>query len=167
MKIKEYIIKKLNELIENFPFLKASYFVDDFSKSNYIKILPLNEFEGNKEYKEFEIKMIIDFINQYPYDEIVFVSEKNILELSNLVYEIEGKLFTDKHTYNTDIWKNNFNFDFDLSFNKSVIDIINNYHSLKEVIEKFNEEIFINPIIVEPVEIIEEEAGEISYALAA
>lgn len=166
MKTKEFLINKLDELTLSFPSLKVSYFIDDFSNSNYIKILPPVEFSENLLYKKHEINIIIDFISKYPYEEIVFVSEDHLLELSNLAYEKEGELFGKNETiYNTKIWVNDFILDFNLSLNKSPFEIVNNYNSLNDILKSLNNEGFISPIKNEPV--IVEQAGEISYALAA
>lgn len=166
MKTKEFLISKLDELTLSFPSLKVSYFIDDFSNSNYIKILPSVEFSENLTYKKHEINIILDFINKYPYEEIVFVSENHLLELSNLVYEKEGELFKKNETiYNTKTWENDLVLDFNLSLNKSSFEIINNFNSLNDILKSLNNEGFINPIKNEPV--IVDQVGEISFALAA
>ena len=75
MKMKDYIISEVNKTITCFPKTKVSYYVDEFSNSNYIKVLPSGEYKKNEDYIRFETNVIIDFIHKFPYEEIVFISE--------------------------------------------------------------------------------------------
>ncbi len=167
MKVKDYIIEKLNELVTLFPLIKVSYQIDDCANSNYIKVEPKEEFNINPDYRKFETNFIIEFISQFPYDEVVFVSDDSLIEVQNPVYEVEGKLFGQNTLiWNSKIWENSFEFDFNLTLNKTVIEeVMKNYNSLPDILESINEECSIQPISEEPVVI--KQAGESQYALAA
>lgn len=124
MKTKDHIIKKLNELVRLFPSIKVSYEIDENSNSHYVKVLPLKEFDTNDEYHKFETNFILSFIEQFPYEEIVFVSENSLIEVLNPIFEIEGNLFRKNIlAWNDDIWSNNLKTDSNLTFNKSLEEI--------------------------------------------
>ncbi len=99
MKVKDYIINQVNELSICFPTIKVSYYIDEFSNSNYIKILPSNEYDTNENYQKFETDFIINFIDKFPYEEIVFISENSLINLSEPLYEIEGSSCTISETH--------------------------------------------------------------------
>ena len=167
MKVKDYIIEKLNELVTLFPLIKVSYQIDDCSNSNYIKVVPKEEFDYNPDYQKFETNFIIEFINQFPYDEVVFVSDGSLIEIQNPVYEVEGRLFGQNTLiWNSIIWENSFELDFSLTLNKTIIEeVMSNYNSLEDVLESINEECSVQPIPDIPVEI--KQSGKSQYALAA
>lgn len=166
MKMKDYIIDKINELSSYYPTTKVGYYVDEFSNSNYIKVLPSDEFDNNKDYQKFEANFIIDFIDKFPYEEIVFISEKSLIDLSEPLYEIEGELYSKNEVFwNTDVWSNDFEIDFNLTLHKSVNEIVGNYNSLSDILDYVNKENSINPIHMKAIEVKQAEGN--SYALAA
>lgn len=165
MNIKDYIIEKINDLVVIFPFLKVSYQIDNYSKSNYIKVLPKESFNNDEDYQKHETNLIIDFITNYPEEEIVFVSEDCLIEVTEPIYETEGKSFNQNtFTINSDIWSNNFDIDFKLTLNSSVNDTVENYNSLTDIVKSFDSKA-IKEISEQPT-IIEQEEGY-SFAFAA
>ncbi|MCD6201587.1 MAG: hypothetical protein J7K46_07255 [Bacteroidales bacterium] len=168
MKATDFVIRRLNELIDNFPKLKAKYEYDNSSKSHYIEILPAKEFKNNKDYAIYETKLIIDFISNFPYDEIVFITKNDLIDISNPIFEKEGKLYRVEKVsfWNSFNWSNeikmNFNLDLNFSFNESIINEINLLTEGFELPEL--KEIIVKPLIEDPVD-IDQDITE--YSLAA
>ncbi|MDD3723156.1 MAG: hypothetical protein PHW92_11865 [Lutibacter sp.] len=166
MIIKDYIIGKINDLVTAFPFLKVSYQIDSYSNSNYLKVIPKDYFDSNLEYQKYETELIIDFITKYPFDEIVFISDDSLIEVTEPIYEIEGKSFNKNDLFwNTESWSNNYELDFNLTLNKSIVEIAENYNSLSDVLKSFNNKVSIKPIPVKSS--VVEQANDYLYALAA
>jgi hypothetical protein len=69
-----YIEKKISDLLKLIPKLEIFYEHDDFSDSHFLKILPLEEFQGNKEYLKFEEEFETEFFSKYPFELITFLS---------------------------------------------------------------------------------------------
>ncbi|MBE7661511.1 hypothetical protein [Tenacibaculum finnmarkense] len=165
MDIKKHIIKKINDLVIAFPFMKVSYEVDSYSSSNYIKVLPSDSFYNDKGYQKFETELIMEFIGKFPNDEVVFVSDNCLIDVVNPIYEIEGELYKrNNFSFNTKTWSNNIELDFNLTLNNSVSEITGSYNSLNDTISQLNNN-SIREIKEKPIIIKQEE--ESFFALAA
>ena len=166
MRATDFIKNKLNDLIENFPQMKVSYKFDDFANSHFIEVLPAKVFKDNSVYSEYETQLIIDFISEFPNEEIVFVTKNDLIEITNPLFVKEGYLFNNEILFwNSNIWSNNlisdFNFNFEALSNKTInsIDLISDSFELFE-----SNNIDIKPIKEKPVEII---LDSDDFALAA
>ncbi len=93
MKSQDYIIEKLKETSQKFPKLKFTYFADQDLKTNYIKTEPEKDFLENQSYMDYETAFIMDFIDKFPYEEITFISNNNVVDLPKKVLEISEGLF--------------------------------------------------------------------------
>lgn len=99
----KYIINQLNNLIELFPQLSVRYEHNKMEFSHLIEVLPSSEFRDNKDFTKHETNIIIDFITEFPYEEIVFITEDDLIEVSNPIYEKQGVLFGKESKDNTKI----------------------------------------------------------------
>ncbi|PJC62846.1 MAG: hypothetical protein CO022_02360 [Flavobacteriales bacterium CG_4_9_14_0_2_um_filter_32_27] len=94
MTTKEFIIERLDLIIEYFPNLKCIYEYDEMSKVHLIKVLPQGEFDSNKKYSEFESEIIFDFICRYNDSNILFfTTDGSPLHIKNPIYQAVGKKF--------------------------------------------------------------------------
>jgi len=94
MTTKEFIIERLDLIIEYFPNLKCIYEYDEMSKVHLIKVLPQGEFDSNKKYSEFESEIIFDFICRYNDSNILFfTTDGSPLDIKNPIYQAVGKKF--------------------------------------------------------------------------
>jgi len=94
MNAQSYIKNKIQELVEKFPQLKAGYSFEPLTMAHYIKIEPSKEFNQNNDYIAFETDFILSFIDRYPFEEIVFITEEDIIDLEDPSFIVEGMLFT-------------------------------------------------------------------------
>ncbi len=88
-----FIKDKLKNLIYNFPQMKVSYVFDVLSNSHIIEVLPSEEFKRNVEYSKYETQLILEFITKYPNEDIVFVTENDLIEVTKTSFVKKGVLY--------------------------------------------------------------------------
>lgn len=99
MTSKKFILNKIEELIGNFPQLTIRYEYDDIEDSHFIEISPLKEFETNEGYISAEKKINLEFIKNFPFEILTFVSTKdNVVLESPLVFQ--GETLSVFHSWN-------------------------------------------------------------------
>ena len=166
MKAYDYIKNKLENLIDIFPQMKVSYEFEKLSNSHFIEILPSKEFRENLKYSKYETNLIMDFITMYPNEDIVFVTENDLIEVNNPSYIKKGVLY-DKDTlfWNSNIWSNNSISNFSLKSKKFPKSIINSIDLANIGFGSFNSDVIIvSPIKEEPIDIT---VNDDEFALAA
>lgn len=109
----DFVKNKLQELVKFIPYIKCMYEFDEFDSTHYIKILPKQFYEIDELYISKEEEIISQFIKDYPYEGIVFITEEDDVDIHNPIYEIKGMLYE--------------LFTKSLLFNFADIDIFNNY----------------------------------------
>jgi hypothetical protein len=77
---KTYINSKLDDLVKDVPNLCIQYRFDSLTKEHLIKVLPLIEYENNMDYDEVEGFIIMDFLDKFPFDSLVFFSDKDDIQ---------------------------------------------------------------------------------------
>jgi hypothetical protein len=85
--IKEYI----ENLVINFPEIKATYFFDSDNNSHVIKILPQKFYSENVKYQNFEDELTYSFIKKFPFENICFITEGDDYILDRIDYELFGR----------------------------------------------------------------------------
>jgi len=166
MKARDFIENKLLHLIEYFPQMKVSYEFDNLSNSHFIEVLPSSEFRENPKYSEYETNLIIDFISEFPNEDIVFVTKNELIEIENPSFVLKGNLFDKKPLFwNSNIWSNNSILDFNLKFKKFPKNNINSIDLTNAGFGSFSSDsIVVTPIKEEPNNII---VNNDDFALAA
>lgn len=111
---KTYIVSKLNSLVGEFPNLMIQYKFDSFSKEHLIKVIPTSFTETDKDYQKKEEAILFDFISQYPYDNLVFITEEDWIDIDKADETFVGKKYgaTDVSEYITDVLFTSVNDDF-------------------------------------------------------
>lgn len=120
MTSKKFILTKLNEILKEFPFLSFKYECNDFSDSHFIQILPLEEFNTNGNYKQREIEISLEFIENYPFENLIFISEG-----SKYVFQNAEQVFGACHLENIEFqlieMLNDYSLSFPSSFNSNQV----------------------------------------------
>lgn len=155
MKAGDFIKDKLENLIYNFPQMKVSYAFDDLSNSHFIEVLPSKEFKRNVEYSKYETKLILEFITKYPNEDIVFVTENDLIEVTNPSFVKKGVLYDNETlSWNYNIWSNNLLSSFSLRLKKVPESNINYIDLTKANFDSFNSDVvIISPIKEEPIDV--------------
>lgn len=81
MTSKEFIINKLNELVEIFPGITFKYKYDNVEKTHMIEVSPLAEFK-NIEYMIAEADLVFEFENNFIPETLLFVSEDSLTKVN-------------------------------------------------------------------------------------
>lgn len=94
MKSKEFILYRLNGIVEQFHGITFKYKFDEKELTHIIQVEPLEEFSNNS-YMETESDLVFDFNNQYPDETILFVSSESIITVENPDEVIKFKILFD------------------------------------------------------------------------
>jgi len=157
MKARDFIENRLQELIEKFPQMRVSYEFDILSNSHFIEVLPSEEFKTNSEYSKFETNLIVDFISTYPNEDIVFLTENDLIEVNNPSFIKTGKLYNKESLlWNSKVWSNNSVLSFNLQFKSFPETNMNSIDLIKADFEMFDtDDIIVSPIKEEPTNVID------------
>lgn len=96
MNSQEYLKNQLDRLVESFPSIRVRYEDDISNNSHFVEITPLEVYKNDSVYQQAEDEITLDFIGNYPTENIVFISENSETDLTKLDYERVGS-----HFYNT------------------------------------------------------------------
>jgi hypothetical protein len=91
-----FIISRLSKLVEDIAELKILYKFDVYSKEHLIKVLPSYEFRRNGNYHKFEEKLLFEFIDKFPLDNLVFFTEGDWIDIDQHDQEFVGLLYLTK-----------------------------------------------------------------------
>ena len=125
MNSKQYIYNKLKELHSQFPSLAIKYKHDSYTQMHIVDIMPLSEYENNKEFMRFETEIGYEFDNLFFLESVMFISSNSLTQITNpeLVMDpvISTSLKNDQLSETFDI-----NFSINISCVDTIIDT-NNY----------------------------------------
>lgn len=92
MTSKDFILSKINHILDNFPKMIVRYEYDISCDSHFIEISPSDYFDTNKEYISIEKEINHEFLKLFPFDILTFVSDKDGISLhSPLVFRKKRK----------------------------------------------------------------------------
>ncbi len=126
----DFVKSKLKELVKTIQYIKCIYEFDEFDSTHYIKILPKQFYENDELYILKEEEIINNFIEIYPSEGIVFITENDVIDINNAIFEIKGMLY--------DIFNKS------LIYNFADIEIFNNYIPILQKYSKINLELSEN-----------------------
>lgn len=90
MRAQEFIIEKLNSLINKFKTIKARYEYDITSKSHIIEITPNDIYHHDSTYIEWERKMMSEFLSEFGGENICFISDDDMMGIETETYSCQG-----------------------------------------------------------------------------
>ena len=94
----DYIKSELKNFIIEFPKTRVRYENDTNSNTHSIEIVPNEIYRLDKEYINWESGFFIEFINQFPDQNICFISDDAIVGLDKIDFELSGKEFVSIET---------------------------------------------------------------------
>ncbi len=92
MKSQEFVINKINHLIDLFPEIQLQYVYDTFETSHFIEVLPKETYDSTERYGKEELKITQEFIEKYPYELITFVTQGDLITIDRPIYSRKGFL---------------------------------------------------------------------------
>lgn len=87
----DYIKSELNNFIIKFPKTRIRYENDTNSKTHSIEVIPNEIFHLNKDYITWEDNFFDAFINEFPDQNICFISDDAIVGLDKIDFEVFGR----------------------------------------------------------------------------
>jgi len=87
----KYIISRIDELVKQFPSVKLSYQMDEWSETHFIEVLPKDYFECyHDNFVAAQNKIVLDFIQRYPEEGLAFITKDDLFLVDNPVYFKSG-----------------------------------------------------------------------------
>lgn len=125
MNSKQYIYNKLKELHSQFPNLAIKYKHDSYTQMHIVDIMPLCEYENNKDFMRFETDLSYEFDNMFFPESVVFISSNSLTQITNPELVMDPVIST---SLKNDQLSETFNIDFSIDVNcvDKIIDS-NNY----------------------------------------
>jgi hypothetical protein len=170
MTAKEFIITQIDKLVERLPYLQVRYEFDEFSKSHFVEVLPIESYKNDKTYISIEEEITNVFIQNYPYETVAFISKDSLFEIESPIYLKKGWMY--------DLKSLEFNFNTMLvkSINSKTFDNIEYFPQnidIKEYKSQSFEKLFTkSTALISDLDFLENkktpiEAGNYQYAMAA
>lgn len=77
----DFLKKELESLSNSFTGIEIRYEFREKISTHIIEILPLNIYKSNKRYIDAEIELEKGFSNEFPSEEILFISEDSLTQI--------------------------------------------------------------------------------------
>lgn len=91
VKSSEYIISSLKGLVTVIPSIKVRYEHHEPSKTHFIEIRPAYILDKNDKYQSLEVEIVSKFIDNFPTENICFISNEDKVGISKVDFETQGK----------------------------------------------------------------------------
>jgi hypothetical protein len=96
----EFIISELKSFINDFSKTRVRYEFDNLSETHFIEIVPNEVYHLDLEYIQWESNFFDRFVNNFPDQNICFISDDAIVGLDKIDFELYGKDFVSFYTTN-------------------------------------------------------------------
>ncbi len=93
MNEKSYIRQKICELVLRFPKIKIAYQHNEMSDTHILEIKPVEVFDLNEAYQEFETNLTIEFDEKFFPHSILFISEDSLNSVTHPEFEAVGLMY--------------------------------------------------------------------------
>lgn len=149
MKPKKFILEKINLILELFPDTRIKYEYNTFTHSHCVKILPFDFFKNDLGYLELENQIFDEFVNQFPTELLVFISEDSYYEFEDEILFDNSAKKDDKMQLGIDINEYISSYikqiDFDKVVHEIIVSIVKDFDGkLNELLTLNNGEIIYN-----------------------
>lgn len=89
----EFIVSKLQSFIHDFPQTRVRYEHDKLSDTHFVEVIPNDVYYLSDKYIMWESKMFDEFVDQFPHENIGFISDDALVGLENVDFELKGIYF--------------------------------------------------------------------------
>lgn len=83
MKSIDFIISKIEMLIEKFPSIQIKYEFEENEDTHIIEISPLSLFEFNEDLIKIEKDIYLEFFKLFPFEGLYFIDENSLYPITN------------------------------------------------------------------------------------
>lgn len=91
MNVQNYVISKIKQMGNLFPFLNFRYEFREIGQAHIIELSPLKDDELPDEYIAFEENFYNEFTGLFPDQSLLFIEKDDIIEIENSQYEFPEK----------------------------------------------------------------------------
>lgn len=95
----EYIIAELEKFVKSFHQTRARYEISNDGVTHIIEIVPNEVYHMDDLYLEWEDKFFNDFVSQFPYENICFITDDSALSIVKPIFTVEGLSFAPISTH--------------------------------------------------------------------
>lgn len=88
-KIRKFIINQIDKIFEKFPEISFKYGFDNMGTQHLIEVEPDTLFK-NQEYMDAEYEFVDAFINEFPAEDLLFISNNKYIKVIIPIYVKEG-----------------------------------------------------------------------------
>ncbi|WP_375560489.1 hypothetical protein ACE193_22800 [Bernardetia sp. OM2101] len=88
----DFIINKLNNLVEKLPYIFVKY-ENDLEGSHFIEIKSSQDNTFDDFIDKFTLQLLTSFVSLFSNENIAFLNEGSLYEIENLTYSKKGKSF--------------------------------------------------------------------------
>jgi hypothetical protein len=108
MKSINFIISKIEMLIEKFPSIQIKYEFEENEDTHNIEISPLSFFECNEDFKKIEKDIYLEFFKLFPFEGLYFIDENSLYPITNPTIIKKGVEYRSLHEFNIQTSFNTF-----------------------------------------------------------
>lgn len=91
---KDFLIENLNRISVLFPEINIRYEYRSNTNSHIIEVIPLSVFKNNDNYIMAEINLEESFEEQFPNEDLVFISEDSLTTINNAEFAFGNNLMS-------------------------------------------------------------------------
>jgi hypothetical protein len=102
----------LENMVSLFPFLKVKYEFEPIGLCHYVQVLPSTSYHNNQEYIRFEMSLEDNFGSFYKDEDVCFLTEGSLYEITNPIYEKQGLFYGESEIVLLPVIFNGYNFNF-------------------------------------------------------
>ena len=93
MKSTEFLKLEIDNLVKENPSIRCRYEFDTNSCVHLIEVTPFSIYKSDEKYVEHESNIVFSFIDNFPNENISFISNDSLIKISNPSYTKVGELF--------------------------------------------------------------------------
>ncbi len=86
----QYIIDSLSKVVEDIPSIRVRYEYDEIALIHFIEVVPQPIYKQNSQYVEWENKFYQEFIENFPLENLCFISQGDAVQIENPIFTKEG-----------------------------------------------------------------------------
>lgn len=116
----EYIIEKVKTFVKLFPKVKVRYEFDKVAVVHTIEVTPRQIHNDDNDVLDWEMSLWDDFVELFPFENIMFCSDDDLVGIRNVDFEVEGIDFGRESSFNTN--KNSIS-EFDYNISQTVANV--------------------------------------------
>lgn len=105
MTSKDFIINRINELVNIFPNVKVRYEDHHLSNTHFVEVVPNEIYRLNEKFQVWEEEVVFQFIEKFPDQNLCFITDNAIVGIETVNYEAKGVLYDLLYSINDECYQ--------------------------------------------------------------